>query len=236
MRSIWVRAEYIRIYDFLVDFYNKNPSDLFMMSPVAVLTGQPVIGKSVWLYYALRRCLAEKRPVIWCWRNSPYMFIEEGVYKMAPDFHDSQYERVVWTLIDSDQSKDGIPNEYIGRDIPFFVISAIFPAKERWSRLHTSYTLTVVVMDPWTRGEIYRAASLLPTTSPNRDIVDDTYDRFGPTPRLCLQMASESQPPNFENYKTAVRKSVEQVVTLQDLTKLTNDLEDLKMDAFAKKR
>lgn len=49
-------------------------------------------------------------------------------------------------------------------------------------------------------------------------------------------MASESQPPNFENYKTAVRKSVEQVVTLQDLTKLTNDLEDLKMDAFAKKR
>jgi hypothetical protein len=48
-------------------------------------------------------------------------------------------------------------------------------------------------------------------------------------------MASESQPPNFENYKTAVRKSVEQVVTLQDLTKLTSDLEDLKMDAFSDK-
>jgi hypothetical protein len=109
------------------------------------------------LYYALRRCLAEKRPVIWRWCKEPYLFVEEGVYVMAPIFYRAQYKMSVWTLIDSDHSKDGIPDQFIDQNMSFFVIYATSPARERWSRLHKFYTLEVVVMNPWTRGEIHRA-------------------------------------------------------------------------------
>ncbi|KAF8493664.1 hypothetical protein F5888DRAFT_714950 [Russula emetica] len=101
--------------------------------------------------------LQKRGRVIWCWHKEPYMFVEEGVYVMAPNFYRAEYKMIVWTLIDSDQSKDGIPDQFIDHNMPFFVIYATSPARERWSRLHKSYTLEVVVMNPWTRGEIYRA-------------------------------------------------------------------------------
>ena len=46
------QAEYIRIYDFLLDFYNQKAGpmgDSFMskQSPAAVITGQPGIGQSL---------------------------------------------------------------------------------------------------------------------------------------------------------------------------------------------
>ena len=41
---IWIRAEYIRIYDALEDYY-REPSYPYM-APAAVITGQPGIGES----------------------------------------------------------------------------------------------------------------------------------------------------------------------------------------------
>jgi hypothetical protein len=55
------------------------------------------------MFYALRRCLAEKRPVIWR-NNKEYIF--------------------VWTLVDSDDSKSGIPEELICQGSRVFTIFA----------------------------------------------------------------------------------------------------------------
>jgi hypothetical protein len=115
------------------------------------------IGKTVWLYYALRRCLAEKRPVIWCYRQKPYMFVEEGVYEMGKHFQEATYKIDVWTLVDSGQSPSGVPIDFVQHNMFFFVIYATPPVKERWSHLHRTVSETVVVMNPWTRGEIHRA-------------------------------------------------------------------------------
>jgi hypothetical protein len=43
--SIWIRAEYIRTYDFLEDHYRDTTSNPGP-APGAVLTGQPGIGSS----------------------------------------------------------------------------------------------------------------------------------------------------------------------------------------------
>ena len=64
------------------------------------------VGKSVWIHYALRRRLAEKKPVIWYFEGTCYLFVEEGVYEVPDKCH--QFEVFVWTLVDSDSSKDGI--------------------------------------------------------------------------------------------------------------------------------
>jgi len=137
MKRIWVRAEYIRIYDFLVDYYNKKTA-YKGIAPAAVVTGQPGIGKTVWVYYALCRCLAEKRPVIW-----------------RHDFWEASYKTIIWTLIDSDQSsQNGFPTEFSYQDMPFYIIYCTSSASEHWSRLEKAYRLMYVVMNPWTRGEI----------------------------------------------------------------------------------
>jgi len=54
-------------------------------------------GKTVLLVYVLRRCFAEKEPVIWHDGKD-----EDGVYQMAPDFQLNHFRTFVWTLVDSD--------------------------------------------------------------------------------------------------------------------------------------
>ena len=109
------------------------------------------------MYYALCRCLAEKRPVIWRYRGELYMFVEEGVYWMSTDFRRAWYHTDVWTLIDSDVSQGGIPTEFAERDLPFFIIYVTSPTRSRWSRMSKAFRLRVIVMNPWTRSEIYHA-------------------------------------------------------------------------------
>jgi hypothetical protein len=75
---------------------------------------------------------------------------------MGEEFLKSEYKSVIWTLIDSDQSR-GIPEDLVDHNMPFFVIFATYPAKERWSRLHKSYNEKIIVMNPWTRSEIHKA-------------------------------------------------------------------------------
>jgi hypothetical protein len=64
----------------------------------------------------------------------------------------------VWTLIDSDESDTCIPPAFVQRNRPFFVIYTLSPAEERWAHVHGSVSFPkVVVMNPWSRSEIYRA-------------------------------------------------------------------------------
>ncbi|KAH8999558.1 hypothetical protein EDB92DRAFT_976240 [Lactarius akahatsu] len=61
--KLWVRKEYIKIYD-VCDEYLKSATT--SDGPLSVvITGQPGIGKSYWIFYALHRCLCEGKPVIW---------------------------------------------------------------------------------------------------------------------------------------------------------------------------
>lgn len=52
-------------------------------------------GKSIWIYYALRRRLAKMEPVIWYHYKKRYLFVEEGIYKVPDDFQ--EFRVSVWT-------------------------------------------------------------------------------------------------------------------------------------------
>jgi len=56
--KIWVRADYIRMFEFAEKFYAESLSN--PQSPCLVITGQPGIGKTLWRWYALRVCCAQK--------------------------------------------------------------------------------------------------------------------------------------------------------------------------------
>jgi hypothetical protein len=111
------------------------------------------VGKSIWIYYALRRRLAERKPVIWYYRKARYLFVEEGVYQVPEEFHD--FETFVWTLVDSDE-EDKVPENLVMRHTRHFVIYCTSPSRDRWSRLHKTVRNVIVIMNPWKCKEILR--------------------------------------------------------------------------------
>ena len=113
-------------------------------------------GKSVWVYYALRRCLAERKPVIWCYRTYFYLFVKEGVYGMPDDFQKAHFEQFIWTLVDCDEAQ-GVPESLVPHGTQLFVIFSTTPSRDRWSRLHKTVRPITAIMNPWKRKEILRA-------------------------------------------------------------------------------
>ena len=111
-------------------------------------------GKSIWIYYALRRRLAKREPVIWYHYQKRYLFVEEGVYKVPDDFQ--EFRVSVWTLVDPDYAKDGVPEDLVMGNTHQFVIYCTSPSKKRWSRLHKTVHVKTFIMNPWKRKEIFR--------------------------------------------------------------------------------
>ena len=86
------------------------------------------------------------------------MFVEEGVYYMGTDYNKADFNTFVWTLVDSDEAESGVPESLVPQSTLFSVIYTTYPAKRRWSRLHKTTSNIVIVMNPWSRSEIHRAA------------------------------------------------------------------------------
>jgi hypothetical protein len=105
----------------------------------------------------LRRRCAEKKPVIWYDGKQSFIFVDDGVYKMTSDFDLNEFKIFVWTLVDSDKAKDGVPSDLVRRRTPLFVIYASSPNVHRWKRLHKTVDITTVIMNPWTWREMLRA-------------------------------------------------------------------------------
>ena len=104
----------------------------------------------------LRRRFAERKPVIWHDGKDGYIFVEDGVYQMAPDFQVNHFKTFVWTLVDSDSAADGIPPHLVWNRTRLFVIYSTSPTRKRWERLHKTVDDVTVIMNPWTWREIRR--------------------------------------------------------------------------------
>ena len=112
------------------------------------------VGKSIWIYYALRRRLADRKPVIWYYCKTCYLFVEEGVYVVPDKFND--FEVFVWTLVDSDGAEGGVPENLVIQHTRHFVIYCTSPRRDRWSRLHKTVDDHILIMNPWKSKEILR--------------------------------------------------------------------------------
>jgi hypothetical protein len=144
------------------------------MAPAAVVTGHPGIGdsptplpfdlllmrhtgKSIWRYYALYRCLAAKRPVLWHYNHKCYLFAESGVFIAPEDFQLCSYRGIIWTLVDADQACQGDLPSLVCNGTRLFVIYTTSPARRHLSYWDKTVDVVHIIMDPWTREEIHKA-------------------------------------------------------------------------------
>jgi hypothetical protein len=70
---------------------------------------------------------------------------------------DVRIKGFVWTLVDSDSSQEGVPPHLADPGTGHFIIYSTSPQKERWSRLHKTTQVSIVVMNPWTMAELVQA-------------------------------------------------------------------------------
>ena len=75
------------------------------------------------------------------------------------------------------------------------------------------------------------SASLYPNR-PESKAIDDLYDKFGPTPRICIEEPHED--PGMEEYKEDIRFTLENL-TLQSLRELSRTTQNLNMDKISHK-
>ena len=118
-------------------------------------------GKSYWALYALRRRLAEKKPVMWYSESKLLLFVEEGVYESPERPRLDVFKTLVWTLVDSDQAKERVPPHLAEHDTPHFIIYTTSPDQSRWDRLHKTTQRAMCVMNPWNKTEILKALAYL---------------------------------------------------------------------------
>ncbi|KAH8994024.1 hypothetical protein EDB92DRAFT_1815302 [Lactarius akahatsu] len=187
--ELLVRKEYIRLYEYC-DKYLESRRDK-QKPPSVVITGQPGIGKSYWVTYALCRRLAEGKPVFWFHSTQRYLFVEEGVFEVPPDYHSTDLKTRVWLLIDTDDSKDGIPDYLAPHETNHLIILCSSPPSARWKPLTGTTLCRVAIMNPWTRGEISQAAVIHGLTS-NDPRIDEMYYQYGPTPHICLDFVKHN--------------------------------------------
>ncbi|KAF8518633.1 hypothetical protein BU17DRAFT_90687 [Hysterangium stoloniferum] len=195
---ILVRAEYIRVFDAVKAVYEE-----FHDKRLAMVTGQPGIGKTLWIRYALRRCLGEKQPVVWYRAGNCYFFSESGLDIINPLLHQS-----------------GTKHTWCFKLFPIYVTS---PEQERWRKLRQLRIPTRIIMDPWTLEEIEKASELYP----NRDL-DDIRERFynaGPSPRLCFEYDLIDIDDFYRDRTVWINAS-----TAHSLAKLIDDSGQLRMD------
>ncbi|KAF8345320.1 hypothetical protein F5887DRAFT_885268 [Amanita rubescens] len=181
--KIWVRADYIRMFEFAEKFYAESLSN--PQSPCLVITGQPGIGKTLWRWYALRVCCAQKKPVILYSNGICWLFVEEGVFEQPTNFQPSYYKIVIWTLVDAADAPSGPPMGLITHGTQHFILYTTPPTPSRWDKIHQSMLRTVCVMNPWTKAEIHRAAPFRAPSVP-LSAIEAIFYELGPTPRLCF--------------------------------------------------
>jgi hypothetical protein len=111
-------------------------------------------GKGFWVYYAAHHRLAEKKTFLWFYQANYYLFVKEGVYRLPSDWEHTDFLCIMWTLVDSDQSRVSVPEILVPHGTQLFVIYITSLAEERWSRMDKTTNPTVVIMNPWSRKEI----------------------------------------------------------------------------------
>ncbi|KAI0301474.1 hypothetical protein BC826DRAFT_1183413 [Russula brevipes] len=184
---LWVRRDYVRIYEYCHQHCERAKNNPQRIAPSFILTGQPGIGKSYWISYAVRRRLGEGKAFLWCRGNFCYLFVKEGVFKMRLERLDSTvFYPFIWTFTDADDTSQGVLFSLAEKMSKLFIIYISPPEREQWKNLRKTTSSLTVIMNPWTKDEIFQAARTQDIEPAEKQRIGELFDQYGGIPRICL--------------------------------------------------
>ncbi|KAF8521913.1 hypothetical protein BU17DRAFT_14993, partial [Hysterangium stoloniferum] len=215
-----VRAEYIRVLDAVKAAYQESHN-----TSLAVITGQPGIGKTSWIDYALRYCLGKKQPVVRYLFGNCYFFSGSGVVIIDPLLYQSGGKHT-WCFVDVIDG-EMLPPKICSSDIELFPVYVTYPKESRWHTLHQTQRIpSLIVMNPWTLDELEKAAQLYPDRT--LEEIGERYHNAGPSALLCLKFNSAA----IQEFYNSRKQRMVNVTTVKSLKKLLFG-SDLLTDEFS---
>ncbi|KAF8137496.1 hypothetical protein EV363DRAFT_1395034 [Boletus edulis] len=162
----------------------------------ACVMGQPGIGKSCFIAYAVIERLRNKQPVAVQIHDESYaLFSEAGVsLHSSRDQEPLRTDQGIWAFSDSNADVD-IP-AFAFRNTPDVkVFQTTSPKIRRWKEWTKQNMITRYIMDVWSSEEITALAVLL-----GHDVhrMNDLALKWGAVPRTLLQILGDDQERLFE--------------------------------------
>ncbi|KAF9234972.1 hypothetical protein BU15DRAFT_51971 [Melanogaster broomeanus] len=155
----------------------------------AVVLGQPGIGKTIFLIYALVERLRRKQPTAFQFEPDMYiLFTENGVTThSANDDEPLTLWNGIWALSDSNNKTIDPAVAFLGL-LGVRTIQATSPDSKRWKEWKKQYRAGLYIMDNWTLEELSALAS-----------VSSMLLWRGPSPRHLLDIFNKVQnEPGFQ--------------------------------------
>ncbi|KAI0297907.1 hypothetical protein BC826DRAFT_967494 [Russula brevipes] len=144
-------------------------------------------GKTYWISYAIRRRLGEGEAFLWCRGKLCYLFVEEGVFQRHRDLMDHiSFRPFIWTFSDANDTLDGVLFPIAATSSTLFNIYVTSPERSRWKNLKKATILRTVIMNPWTKDEIFQAARTRGIEPAEKKRIEELFDQYGGIPRICL--------------------------------------------------
>lgn len=189
--KLWVRQDYIRIYDYCERRHEEGPSSASAKARSVVITGQPGVGKTCWVSYAVRRRLGEKKPFLWYLGRVCYLFVKNGVFRQSvKNVSAEEFAPFLWAFVDAGECRTGVPEKLID-STNLYIMFTTSPTPERWSTLSKYTKAAVIIMNTWSLEEIRLAAKIQGLTDEQQVLAEDYFTKVGPIPRMCIDFAED---------------------------------------------
>ncbi|KAL1675268.1 hypothetical protein EV122DRAFT_281281 [Schizophyllum commune] len=200
------------------------------------LTGYPGIGKTMFLAFALLRCLERHWTVILQTGAAEVLiFNSNGVYALPLPVDlrilKKGLSRTTWCLVDSNTALESVPEHILNLDL--FLIQATSPRSNRfsWSKKRcTSYRRYIIDPMPLDEAQLVFPLQRGTVRSQTTDrIIQAYYDRYGPSTRLACVAGLE----DIECWEKVPAQRLTQALTdltLPQLEKLAKHASLLRMD------
>ncbi|KAH9048878.1 hypothetical protein EDB84DRAFT_1556546 [Lactarius hengduanensis] len=204
--ALLIRKEYKVIHDDLRS-YERDPT---RRGGGVVVTGQPGIGKSCFLYYLLLRLLCTRTPVAFQVERKFVLFQETGVQMCG---YEADNGRIIpsraWALADSHPGFDQ-PCEafFTARRVKgAWIVQTTSPSMKKWTSWHKEYTAVPYWMDVFSLDELEALGKILGLDTQS---LRDNYNSWGPSARLCVTFTRT--PILIPGHKQAVIRAAREFI------------------------
>jgi hypothetical protein len=154
---ILVRSEYLELWNFVHEKHTLRTSGMRQgkMWGGLVITGQPGIGKTLFLKYALLRALKDHIPVVYC-NNTTRLFIfdGDGCHPLSLQSETFPLPKGALCLVDSHSDLIQPSCEFFHAANLSYVVQAVSPKPKCWRKWSKQQRAPKWVMGLWTRDEM----------------------------------------------------------------------------------
>ncbi|KAF9242008.1 hypothetical protein BU15DRAFT_44449 [Melanogaster broomeanus] len=156
----------------------------------AVVIGQPGIGKTFFLIYALVERLRKELPTAFQFDPDVYLLFTENGVTSHPTNDDEPLALwdEIWALSDSNDMTINPAGAF--RSLNIRVIQATSPDAKRWKEWRKQYKARVYIMDNWTREEL---SGLATVSGLGIERMVHLANEWGPSPRQLLEIGNDEE-------------------------------------------